>query len=71
MEARCTKVRDRTGKAESVRLNLEIKVLKFKHSCFSPHIYNVNEVVLVAKSMKLIGTTFLPKDEWHWQSKQA
>ena len=46
MEVRCTKVRERTGKAESVRLRLEIKVLKFKHSCFSPHIH------IITMSMK-------------------
>ena len=40
-----------------VRLRLETKVLKFKHSYFSSHIHN-EEVVLVAKSMKLIGTTY-------------
>ena len=51
------------------------KSFKVQTQLFFPshsHNHNVNEeVVLVAKPMKLIGTIFLPKNEWHWQSKQA
>ena len=56
---------DESGKTE-VRNNS----FKVQTQLFSPHIHT-EEVVPVAKSIKLIGTTFFPKDEWHWQSTQA